>query len=115
MSLGSLSVPDDVDGRLQARDLPLVDRRAAVAIGLLEKQVPLGVEGVDLDLIILVVVAVGVDEDLEVVVLENDRIVLRQRAPDVGLLEQGTDVEIRRRPRASWRGSETGDRGRLSP
>ena len=70
-----------MDGGLQAWDFPFIDGRAAVAIRLLEKQVPLGVECVDFDLIVLVVVAVGVDEDLEVVVMENDRIMLRQSVP----------------------------------
>ena len=51
-------------------------------------------ECVDFDLIVLVVVAIGVDEDFEVIIFENDGIVLRQRAPDVGFLEQGADVEV---------------------
>ena len=84
----------DVDRGFQPGDFPLVDRRTAVAIRLFQEQVPLGVEGVDLDLIIFVVVAVGVDEDLEVVVMKDDRIMLRQRGPDVRFLEQGADVEI---------------------
>ena len=40
------------------------------------------------------VVAVGIDEDLEVVVLEDDRIMLGQGAPDVRFLELGGDVEV---------------------
>src|SRR5262249_38251481 len=34
------------------------------------------------------------DEDLEVVVVENDRIVLGQGAPDVRLIQQGGDIEV---------------------
>ena len=104
-----------MDGRLQPGDLPLVDGRAAVAVGLLEEQVPLGVEGVDLELVVLVVVAVGVDEDLEVVVVEDDRVVLGERAPDVRLLELGGDVEVLCRPRASWPGSGTAGSGLQVP
>ena len=104
----------DVSRRLQAGDLPLVDRRAAVAIGLLEEQVPLGVEGVDLDLVVLVVVAVGVDEDLEVVVLEDDRVVLGQGAPDVRFLQLGGDVEVRVVPEHLGPGLEPWERLHVS-
>ena len=41
------------------------------------------------------VVAVGVDEDLEVIVVEDDRVVLGEGRPDVRLFQQGTDIEIR--------------------
>ena len=39
-------------------------------------------------------VAVGVDENLEVVVLEDHRVVLGEGAPDVRLLQFGRDVEV---------------------
>ena len=77
----------DVHGGLEPGDLPLVYRRSTIAIGLFQEQVPLGVECVDLDLIVLVIVAVGIDEDLEVVVMKDDRIMLGQRGPDMRFLE----------------------------
>ena len=105
----------DMNGGLEPGDFPLVDRRTAVAIRLFEKQVPLGVEGVDLDLVILVVVAVGVDEDLEVVVVEDDRIVLRKGAPDVRFFEQGPDVEIRVIPEHAGTGLKPRDCAGFGP
>ena len=45
-----------------------VDGRAAVLVGPGQQQIPDGAERVDLELVVLVVVAVGIDEDLEVVV-----------------------------------------------
>ena len=70
-------------------------RLAAVAVGLLQAQVPDGVEGVHLQLGVVVVVAVRIEEDLEVVVFVEDvGIVLGVGALDVRLLQLGADVEI---------------------
>ncbi len=105
----------DLDAGLEPLDVPGVDGRAAVAVGLDEQEVPDRVQGVHLQLVIVVGVAVGVDEDLEVVVLEDDGIPGRQGGPDVGLLEVGADVEDRRRPRASGPGSGSGGRASTRP
>ncbi len=109
-----VDLPFGVGGRLEARDLPGVDRGSSVPIGLLQEEVPLGVEGVDLDLVIFVIVAVGIDEDLEVVVLEDDRVVLSQLAPDVGLFQLGGDVEVGVVPEHLHAGPESGTGFRVS-
>ena len=83
-----------VDADLQARDVPRVDRRTAVAVRLDQHQIPRRAERVHLELVVRVGVAIGIDEDLEVVVVEDDGVALGQRSPDVRLLHLGTDVEV---------------------
>ena len=61
------------------------------------------------------VVAVGIDEDLEVVVVKDDRVVLGERGPDVRLVQLGGDVEVARRPRASSRACRSAGAGLASP
>jgi len=73
---------------------PRVISRAAISVGLGEIEVPGGVEGVDLELEVAGGIAVGIDEDLEIVVVENDGIVLGQGGPDVGFFELGGDIEV---------------------
>ena len=91
---GSLSVPSTWTAVFQPGNLPAVVGRAAVLVGLRQEQVPVGVERVDLEFEVFVVVAVGVDEDFEIVVVEDDRVVLGERAPDVRLFQFGGDVEV---------------------
>jgi hypothetical protein len=71
----------------QPADVPGVNGGAAVAVGLNQQEIPDGVQRVDFDLEIRVRIAVGVDEDLEVVVLEDDRVALRQGPPEVGFFQ----------------------------
>lgn len=66
----------------------------AVFIGLGEEEVPGGVEGVHFELEVFVGVGVGIDEEFEVVVVEDDGVVLGEGAPDVGFFEFGGDVEV---------------------
>ena len=103
-----------MDGRLQAGHLPLVDRRSTIAIRLLEKEVPFGIQRVDLELVILVVVAVGVDEDLKVIVLKDDRVMLGQRAARRRVLPEARRRRNKCRPRPSWPASESGARTNVS-
>ncbi len=49
-----------MDGFFEAGDVPLVQGRAAVAVRLDQAQIPDRAEGVDLDLVVGMVVAVGV-------------------------------------------------------
>ena len=83
----------NVDADLQARDVPAVDRGAAVAIGLRQQQIPRRLQRVDFEFEVFVRVAVGIDEDFEIVVLKDHRIARRQRPPDVGFEHVGGDVE----------------------
>ena len=71
-----------------------VDGRPSIAIRLDQEQVPRRAERVHFQLVVGVRVAVRIDEQLEVVVAEDDGVALDQRAPDVGLLQFGGDVEI---------------------
>ena len=83
-----------MDGRAQAGDLPTVVGFAAFAIRFGQEEVPAGIEGVDFELEIVAPVAGGVEEDFEIVIVEDDRIVLGEGGPDVGFLDFGGDVEI---------------------
>ena len=71
VSRGSFSVPSSVTARLESLRCP---RRRSAACrrrgrACEQEEVPLGPERVDLELVVLVGVAVGIDEDLEVVVV----------------------------------------------
>ena len=68
--------------------------RPVVAVRSDEQQVEDGVPRVDLNLVVVAGVAVRVEEDLEVIVLEYDGIALGQRGSDVRLLKLRRDVEI---------------------
>ena len=70
-----------------------MQRRPAVAVGLDEEQIPGRAERVHLELVVLVRVAVRIEEDLEVVVLEDDGVALGDRRPDVGFVELRRDVQ----------------------
>src|SRR4051812_13905578 len=71
---------------LEPGNLPAIVALAAVAIWFAEQQVLAGVERVDLEFAIVVIAARRIDEHLEIIVLEDDGIVLGERAPDVRLL-----------------------------
>ena len=72
-----------------------VDRRAAVAVGLGQLQVPDGAERVEFELVVVAAVAAGVEEDLEVVVVVKDvGVALDEGGLQVWLLEFGRDVQV---------------------
>ena len=71
-------------------------------------------ERVDLELEVVAGVARRVEEDLEVVVVEDHRIVLGERGPDVRLLQLGGDVEVVVVPEHFGAGAEAG-RGAAPP
>ena len=84
----------DLDRGFQSRDLPAVLGLASVFVRLRKEEIPAGVERVDFKLVVIVRIAVRIDEDLEVRIDKNDGIVLRQGGPDVRFLQLGRDVEI---------------------
>jgi hypothetical protein len=71
-----------------------MNSRPAVAVRFDEHQIPDRVQRVDFELVVLMRVSVGIDEHFEVVVVVDDRVALRQRRGDVGLLEIRRDVQI---------------------
>ena len=68
--------------------------RPAVAVRLDQHQIPRRAERVHLQLVVGVRIAIGIDEDLEVVVVKDDGVARGQRAPEVGLLHLGRHVEV---------------------
>jgi hypothetical protein len=84
----------EVHRGLQPRDVPHVHRGPAVAVGADEQEIPHRVQRVDLQLVVQVRVAVRIDEHLEVVLVEDDRVALRVGRPEVGLDHIGREVEI---------------------
>ncbi len=78
----------------QSCNVPPVDRGAAVPVRLHQHQIPDGAERVHLELVVRVRVAIGIDEDLEVVVVKNDGVALGQRRPDVRLFHLGRNIEV---------------------
>ena len=77
----------------QPGDVPGVNRGAAVAVGLNQQEIPDGVQRVDFDLEIRVRIAVRIDEDFEVVVLEDDGVALLEGPPEVGFFQVRPEVE----------------------
>ncbi len=84
----------DVDGRFEAGDVPAIVGPAAVFVRPWQEEVPAGVERVHLEFVVLVIVAVGIDEEFEIVVVEDDRIVLGERPPDMRFFQLRGDIEI---------------------
>jgi hypothetical protein len=83
-----------VYGGQQSGDLPTVIGPAALAVRFVEKQVPPGIQGVHLEFEIVAGVARGIEENFEIVVVEDHRIVLGEGGPNVRFLEFGGHVEI---------------------
>src|SRR5580765_7826358 len=83
--------PVDLDGRTQARNFPAIIGVSPRPIGLGQEKVPTGVEGVDLEFEILDAVPVRIEEDFEIVVVEDDRVMLRQGGPHIRLPQFGAD------------------------
>src|SRR5262249_44893466 len=81
-------------GCAETRDLPTIIGVATVLVRPRQEEIPNSAERIDLELVILVIVAVRVDEDLEVVLMEDHGVVLAVRRPDVGLFELRADVEV---------------------
>src|SRR4051794_3082296 len=91
---GVIESTSDVHGSPQPGNLPFVPRFASAPVRLIEKEVPTGVQRVDFELVILERVAVRVDEDLEVVVVKDNRIMFGERAPNMRVLDIGGNVEV---------------------
>mmetsp|Transcript_3213 Transcript_3213/g.6881 ORF Transcript_3213/g.6881 Transcript_3213/m.6881 type:complete len:271 (-) Transcript_3213:213-1025(-) len=66
---------------------------AAVAIGLVQGEIPSGVERIHFELLVIVCRRVGIYKDLEVVVMKDHGIVLCESRPDIWLLQFGSDVK----------------------
>ena len=89
---GSFSVPSTWTPDPQPLDR--VGQLASLrAVGIGQPQVPGRAQGVDLQFQVVRVVPVRVEEHLEVVVVEDHRVALRQRPPDVRLLQLRPDVQ----------------------
>jgi hypothetical protein len=92
--LGLIQGSVDMHGGLEAGDIPFVEGGSAILVSLHQPEIPTGVQRVHLELVVLVIIPIGIDEHLEVVVLENDRIALGDGPPDVGFDQFCGDVEI---------------------
>lgn len=98
----------EVDGGFKAGDFPGVVGFGAVHVGLGEEEVPAGVEGVEFEFVVGVGVAVGIEEDFEIGVVENHGVVLRERGPEMRIGEFGGDVEVGVVPEDFGAGAEVG-------
>lgn len=83
-----------MNGALVSGYLPLIQSGATIAVGLDQAKIPFGVQGVDFDLVVLMVVAIRVDKYLKVVILKDDAIVFGEGCPDMRLFEIRSDVEV---------------------
>src|SRR5262245_19083925 len=102
------------DRSLQSNNIPAILGPASVQVWLGQKQIPYGVERIDLKLVVFISVAVRIDEDFEVIVVKDYRITLCQRSPNVRLIHLGANVKVliipqhpgaRRETRAGPRGA----------
>ncbi len=90
---GTIESAAHIHTHLEAGDVPAVDGRTAIAIRLQQHEIPCGAEGVHLELVVGVRIAVRVDEHFEIVILEDHRIACGEGSPDIRLVELRTDVE----------------------
>ena len=58
------------------------------------KHVPHRVQRVDLGLVVVVATFIDIEKDLEIVVLVDHRVPLRNRSPDIFLLQSRREVKI---------------------
>ena len=84
----------DMNGGFRAGNFPRILWVAAIQIRLVQSQVPRGVKRVHLELVIWLRLASGINKHLEVGIIEDDRVVIGQRGPDVRLFELGGNVKI---------------------
>ena len=85
--------PLDGDGNPGLHQVPGFHRAAAILVGQRQQQIPGSAKGIELKLGVLKVVAVGINENLEVIVGVDHDIALGQRCPDLRLLQFGGNVE----------------------
>ena len=81
-----------MDCGFEAFKLPSIVRFPTIFVGTIEQQIPRGVEGVHLELNILMIVAIGIDKHFEIIVLEDDSIMLRQRPLKMRFRQLRSDV-----------------------
>ena len=81
-----------MDSGLDTIKLPTIVRFPAIFVGSIEQQIPRGVEGVHFELNILMIVAIGIDKHFEIVVLEDDSIMFRQRPSKMRFHQLSSDV-----------------------
>ena len=98
----------DVDRSLHAGELKAVVCLAAVLIRAGHEEVPGRIEGVQFEFVIVVVIAVRIDEHLEVVVLKDYCVVLLDRGQYVRLLQLSGDIEVVVVPEHLGPGAEAG-------
>lgn len=81
-------------GRLQPLDVPFVQSVAVVLVRFRKKEIPLRVESIDFQFTVLMAVSVGIEEDFEIIVMEDNLIAFGDRGPHMRLLQFGADIEI---------------------
>ena len=104
----------DDDLLAQAFQVAAEDGNATLVVGFGEGEFPDGAEGVHLELVVVEPVTVGVDEDLDVVVVKDDFILFGDGAPDMRFFHLDTDVKELLVPRHLAAGAEAGFEGGLS-
>ena len=82
-------------GVAEARQVVAAMDRSPIAIRTLEVELPDRAEGVHLELVVVVMVAIGVEEDLEIGIVEDDRVLLGERREHVRIVQVRTHVEVR--------------------
>ena len=83
----------DLDSAFESWYFPAVNGRPAVFVRTQQQQIPGGVESVHLEFGVIVAIAVRVDENFEVIVMKDNRVMRRQTALDVWFFEFGGHVE----------------------
>ena len=65
-----------------------------IAIRLVECEFPDGVEGVHFKFVVVMIGAIGAQEDFKIVVLKNHFVLFGDRTPDVRLFQFGENVKV---------------------
>ncbi len=90
-----------MDRFLQTIDIPTVVRTAAIFVGLVQVQIPAGIERIDFEFKVRMIVAIWVDKQFEVIVLKDHRIVFFQGGPHMRLFQVGGQCKNTDRPTTS--------------
>ena len=79
---------------LEPGDLKAIVRLAPILVGAIQEQIPSGVEGVQFQFGVSVIISIRIDKDLEVIILKNNRIVFADAALQVRFEKLCSDVQV---------------------
>ena len=78
---------------LQTIEIASQHGNSAFPVRFRKTQFPYRPERVDLKFVVIQTIAIRIDEDLKIIILEHHRVLFGNRPPDMGLFQLSSDVE----------------------